>query len=135
MNVTSSLRAGLLAATLLLGCATPAGADAAHTIPGNHLYLTVTKGTPQSSDTRGTLLMCAPPQGHSRAAEACAQLATARGDIAAIPAARGYCPALEAPVAVHARGVWDGRSIEYRHTFPNACVLADRTGAVFALDT
>ncbi|MEV7073311.1 SSI family serine proteinase inhibitor [Streptomyces sp. NPDC093990] len=124
---------GLTAATaLLLAAAAPA---TARSFPGDdHLYLMVTTGDGRSSDTRGTLLLCDPPQGHGRAAEACAQLDAVDGHIDALPLADVYCPMLYAPVTVQARGQWDGRPVEYRQTFSNGCVMRARTGAVFALD-
>lgn len=133
------------AAVLLLAAAAPATAAAAalDRTPatagarsgGDYLYLMVTKGDGRSSDTRGTLLLCDPPQGHGRAAEACAQLDAVGGDIGALPPADVYCPMLYAPVTVQARGQWDGRPVEYRQTFTNGCVLGARTGAVFALES
>ncbi|MFE3852004.1 SSI family serine proteinase inhibitor [Streptomyces griseorubiginosus] len=127
-------RAGLTAtAALLLAAAAPAPAEARS--GGDYLYLLVTKGDSRSSDTRGTLLLCDPPQGHGRATEACAQLDAAGGDIGALPAADVYCPMVYAPVTVQARGQWGGRPVEYRQTFPNGCVMEARTGAVFALES
>jgi hypothetical protein len=120
------------AAALLLAAAAPATAGSP--ADGDHLYLMVTTGDGRSSDTRGTLLLCDPPQGHGRAAEACAQLDSADGDIDALPLADVYCPMLYAPVTVQARGQWNGRPVEYRRTFSNGCVMRARTGAVFALD-
>ena len=138
-------RAGLTAAaTLLLAAATPAAAAAAATpvspearSGGDYLYLMVTKGDSRSSGTRGTLLLCDPPHGHGhgRAAEACAQLDAAGGEISALPAADVYCPMLYAPVTVQARGQWHGRPVQYRQTFANGCVMEARTGAVFALES
>ncbi|MFF9622959.1 SSI family serine proteinase inhibitor [Streptomyces griseosporeus] len=101
---------------------------------GDWLYLTVTRGDARAGDTRGTLLLCAPPQGHARAAQACAELAAADGDIAALPLKDVYCPMVYAPVTVRAQGEWDGRPVRYTETFANGCVMAARTGAVFALD-
>jgi hypothetical protein len=125
--------AALTAATaLLLAAAAPAAAGSSP--GGDQLYLMVTTGDGRSSDTRGTLLLCDPPQGHGRAAEACAQLDSVGGDIDALPAADVYCPMLYAPVTVQARGQWNGRPVDYRQTFPNDCVMGARTGAVFALD-
>ncbi|MEU0968784.1 SSI family serine proteinase inhibitor [Streptomyces sp. NPDC005917] len=124
----------LLAAAALLA-AGPAQALSGATHGGDYLYLTVTKGDSRSSDTRGTLLLCDPPQGHSRAAEACTELDTVGGDIARIaPAKDAMCPMVYAPVTAQARGTWNGRPIEYRETFSNACEMAVRTGPVFALD-
>ncbi|SNX64753.1 subtilisin inhibitor-like [Streptomyces sp. TLI_55] len=129
-------RGALLAAAALLVAGTaPAQATAQHSRAGTWLYLTVTKGDARSSDTRGALLLCDPPQGHGRAAEACAELAAVDGDLAALPPRKGFCPMLYAPVTAHARGEWDGRPVEYTETFSNGCVMAGRTGSVFALDS
>ncbi|MFJ8781373.1 SSI family serine proteinase inhibitor [Streptomyces sp. NPDC102476] len=131
--VRRAARAGLtVMAVLLLAAAAPA-APAPST--GDHLFLTVTRGDGRSGDTRGTLLLCDPPQGHSRAAEACAQLAAVAGDIGSLPPADVFCPMLYAPVTAQADGEWNGRPVEYRETFPNGCVLGARTGAVFALES
>lgn len=124
---------GLTAATVLL-LAAAAPATAGSSARGDHLYLMVTTGDGRSSDTRGTLLLCDPPQGHSRAAEACAQLDSVGGDIDALPPAHVYCPMLYAPVTAQADGEWNGRPVEYHRTFSNGCVMRARTGAVFALD-
>ncbi|MET8942616.1 SSI family serine proteinase inhibitor [Streptomyces sp. NPDC004542] len=79
--------------------------------------------------------MCDPPQGHARAAEACAELKKAEGDIGAIPQKKNvFCPMVYAPVTVRARGEWHGRPVDFRETFSNACAMGARTGAVFALD-
>ncbi|AYC37783.1 SSI family serine proteinase inhibitor [Streptomyces griseorubiginosus] len=126
-------RTGLTAAAVLLAAAAPVSAG--DRSGGDYLYLTVTKGDSRSSDTRGTLLLCDPPQGHGRAAEACAQLDAADGDIGALPAADVLCPMLYAPVTVQARGQWNGRPVEYRQSFSNTCLMEARTGAVFALES
>jgi hypothetical protein len=122
------------AAALMLALAVPAEAAPQEAAPGDWLYLTVTTGDARAGDTRGTLLLCDPPQGHRRAAEACAQLDTAVGDVGAIRPAHAYCAMVYAPVTVHAHGVWHGRPVDYTETFSNGCVMGARTGAVFALD-
>ncbi|MGW2963085.1 SSI family serine proteinase inhibitor [Streptomyces sp. NPDC001220] len=122
----------LLAAAALLA-AGPAQAAPGAPLGGDYLYLTVTKGDGRSS---GTLLLCDPPEGHSRAAEACAELDTVGGDIARLtPVRNAMCPMVYAPVTAQARGQWNGRPIEYRETFSNSCGMAARTGPVFALDS
>ncbi|MET7687393.1 SSI family serine proteinase inhibitor [Streptomyces sp. NPDC005483] len=121
------------AAALLLAAAAPATAGSS--AGSDYLYLMVTTGDGRSSDTRGSLLLCDPPQGHGRAAEACAQLDSVGGDIDALPPAGVYCPMLYAPVTARARGQWNGRPVEYRQTFSNGCVMGARTGAVFALES
>ncbi|WUT06773.1 subtilase-type protease inhibitor [Streptomyces sp. NBC_00704] len=123
------------AALLLAVGAAPALAGSQDALPGNWLQLTVTRGDARSSDTRGTLLMCDPPQGHSRAAEACDVLARADGDVDAVPGdGERVCPLVYAPVTVRAQGRWNGRAVDYRHTFSNDCEREALTGAVFALD-
>lgn len=132
----TAVRGALLAAVALLATGqAPAQAAPGHTGQGNWLFLTVTRGDSRSSDTRGTLLLCDPPQGHAHAAEACAELDAAGGDIDAIPPRSVFCPMIYAPVTTHARGEWNGNPVDYTKTFSNACVMTARTGEVFALDT
>ncbi|MFG3020155.1 SSI family serine proteinase inhibitor [Streptomyces sp. NPDC048254] len=131
----TAVRGALLAAAVLLA-AGPAQAAPGTTDGGDYLYLTVAKGDSRSGDTPGTLLLCDPPQGHSRAAEACAELDTVGGDIARIaPIKDAMCPMVYAPVTAQAHGQWNGRPIEYHETFSNSCQMAARTGPVFALDS
>ncbi|MEV7286198.1 SSI family serine proteinase inhibitor [Streptomyces sp. NPDC093252] len=127
-------RGSLLAALLLAAAALPAQAAVQPALPGNWFYLTVTRGDTQSSDTRGTLLMCNPPQGHTHATAACEQLSSADGDIGNIPVDDTACPMLYAPVTAHARGQWSGRTVEFRQTYSNDCELRGSTGEVFTLD-
>ncbi|MQY38547.1 Subtilisin inhibitor [Streptomyces sp. RB17] len=130
------------AAGALLACAGLLGAGPAHAAPrsafptDNWLYLTVTPGkTAQGGDRHGTLLLCDPlPLGYARAAEACADLARADGDIARIPQKKVFCPMIYAPVTVRAHGQWNGRPVDYRETYSNTCAMEARTGAVFAVD-
>lgn len=132
-TTAKAVRGGLLAAAaLLVACAGPAEATAKG--PGDWLYLTVTRGDAHSGDTRGTLLLCDPPRGHARAAEACAELDATGGDPRAIPLRDSFCPMVYAPVTVRARGQWHGRPVDYTETFSNACAMTARTGSVFALD-
>ncbi|MGW0941227.1 SSI family serine proteinase inhibitor [Streptomyces sp. NPDC002623] len=123
------------AALLLATGAAPALAASHDALPGNWLQLTVVRGDARSSDSRGTLLMCDPPQGHSRAAEACDVLARADGDVGALTGdGSRICPLLYAPVTVKAQGQWNGRPVDYQRTFGNDCEREALTGAVFALD-
>ncbi|MFJ8106373.1 SSI family serine proteinase inhibitor [Streptomyces sp. NPDC096132] len=134
---TTSVRRALpaAAALLLAAGAAPARAASQDPVTGDWLQLSVTRDTSPTRDTHGTLLLCAPPEGHRRAAEACDQLATANGDLRAFPAAKDtICTLVYAPVTVRASGRWNGRPVEYAETFGNACEMKARTGAVFALD-
>jgi hypothetical protein len=133
-TITNALRGGLLAAALLTAGAAPAQASHQETFSGDWLYLTVTHGDARSGSTRGTLLLCDPPQGHTRAAEACDQLGAAGGDIDRIPAMAAICPMIHAPVTAYARGWWHGMPVHYTRTFANECEMATLTGTVFALD-
>ncbi|MGV9560334.1 SSI family serine proteinase inhibitor [Streptomyces sp. NPDC003522] len=131
-------------AALLLAAVAPVRASApAHDLPGDGFRLSVTTGDPRSGvpgsgtgsgDTRGTLLLCDPPRGHSHAVEACADLTAANGDIDAVAPRKAVCTLLYAPVTARASGRWRGRPVEYAKTFSNTCVMLARTGAVFALD-
>lgn len=128
-----TVRAGLLAALVLLACAAPARPDA----PGEDswLLLTVTQGETPSTARNGTMLRCDPPRGHRHAAEACADLTRANGHIPDIPPRENaICPMLYAPVTAQATGQWQGHPITYTHTFPNPCTMTAQTGAVFTLD-
>ena len=125
----------VLAAALALTALTAPAQAAQSALPGNWLQISVTKGDGHSSDTRGALLLCNDvPQGHARAAEACAQLRAAHGDIGAIPEREGFCNLVYAPVTASARGQWNGRPVQYQQTFGNKCEMDMKTGAVFALD-
>jgi hypothetical protein len=132
---THAVRNALLATAALLTLGvTPAQAAPQEAFPGNWLYLTLTTGDAHSSSIRGTLLLCDPPQGHSHAVEACAELATAGGDISRIPPKPDtICSMIYGPVTAVARGEWEGRQVTYSHTFSNSCVMGAETGAVFAL--
>ncbi|MDX3641674.1 SSI family serine proteinase inhibitor [Streptomyces sp. MB09-02B] len=130
---THAVRGCLLAALALLtlGASAP---DPTTAVQSDWLYVTLTRGDDaRSSDTRGTLLLCDPPQGHGRAAEACAELGRTDGDIARIPHRDTVCTEIYAPVRATAEGRWSGRQVTYEQTFANACVMSARTGAVFAL--
>ncbi|MFF9019086.1 SSI family serine proteinase inhibitor [Streptomyces eurythermus] len=125
--------AALLAVAALL-TAGPARAATREARADTWLYLTVTKGNARAGIPRGTLLRCDPPGPHARAAEACAELAAAGGDIGRIPAENVFCPMIYAPVTARALGRWNGRTIGFRETYTSACVMRARTRHVFAFD-
>ncbi|MGW7792239.1 SSI family serine proteinase inhibitor, partial [Streptomyces tricolor] len=56
------------------------------------------------------------------------------GHIARLPPPDTFCPMIFAPVTAHARGRWDGRTVDFRETYTSACVMRARTGSVFTLD-
>ncbi|MGV9427610.1 SSI family serine proteinase inhibitor [Streptomyces sp. NPDC003656] len=126
--------AGALAAALALLATSPASAAPRPALPGDWLHLTVSQGETLAPGARRALLLCDPPRGTAHAAEACAQLTAAGGDIGRIPPKDVFCTMLYAPVTAHASGFWHGHRVEYTHTFSNGCVMSAQTGAVFALD-
>jgi len=132
---TTFARGGLLAAAaaLVLGAAAP-HATAQRADSGNWLFVTVTQGDGRHGERPGRLLLCDPPQGHAKAAEACAQLDAVDGDIRRLERRDTYCPMVYAPVTARARGEWNGHPVDYRETFANGCGLKARTGAVFAVE-
>ncbi|WP_405823449.1 subtilase-type protease inhibitor [Streptomyces sp. NBC_01390] len=133
VGTARAVRGALLAVGLLVAGSAPAQAVTREDVRDNWLYVTVSRGEAGTGDTRSTLVLCDPPQGHAQAARACADLAAADGDIGRIPPRKTLCPMLYSPVTVHAQGEWNGRPREYDRTFSNGCELGARTGAVFAL--
>lgn len=129
--MTKTIRSALLAAAP--ASATPAHTAPPYAAPGNWLYLTVTTGESRAPVSRGTLLMCDTPQRNRRAAAACAQLRTVRGNIGRIPHRKVMCPMHYEPITASARGLWNGRVINYRKQFGNRCELEAKTGAVFTV--
>ncbi|GAA2385773.1 protease inhibitor [Streptomyces glaucosporus] len=130
-----------LAAACLAGAAGTATAAPAHPeglYAPSALVLTVGKGDDPATATveRAVVLRCSPAPGgdHPAPERACAELRSAGGDFASLVEAESdrVCPMVWEPVTVTADGTWDGRRVSYAHTFPNACVMADRAGAVFS---
>ncbi|WP_328888233.1 SSI family serine proteinase inhibitor [Streptomyces sp. NBC_00316] len=121
----ASLTAAALATPLLMSPTAHAAA------PDSGLFLTVSG----SDDTwiRGVLLECPAASGsnHPKAAEACAALDTAGGDLDGPTGDPRPCPHLYNPVTATAEGQYDGRPVSWQRTFANACVLAAVTGPVF----
>ncbi|MFC7863643.1 SSI family serine proteinase inhibitor [Streptomyces murinus] len=120
----------LLAAAGLLAAGPAQAAPHAH---GNRLHLAITRSGARADSGRSALLRCLPPHGHPYAAEACAELTAARGDIDRIPARKVFCPRIYSPVIATAHGRWNGRMVDFRRTYTNLCELRARTGSVFDL--
>jgi hypothetical protein len=98
---------------------------------GTSLVLTV---APQSGAPRTVSLECDPTGGsHPHAADACAVLSAAGGQIDQVPPKQGeMCPHLVAPVHATATGTYRSTPVSYDHTFNNECEMSRATGAVFA---
>ncbi|MFD3923907.1 subtilase-type protease inhibitor [Streptomyces sp. NPDC058595] len=101
------------------------------------LVLTVTDGADHKTGTvrRAVTLSCAPaPSGsHPDAVTACAELKknSAKFDAITTSATNRVCTKEWEPVTVTADGAWEGRRVNYAHTFSNSCALDGGRGTVF----
>jgi len=122
--------AALAAATIIMPItltAAPAAAD-----NDTELTLTIARGLDPLPADRRAHLSCFPPGGdHPRARAACSAIAESNGRLY-LQTGSAHCPGLWRPVTVAASGTWRGRSIYYRQTFPNACLLAGLKSPIFA---
>ncbi len=126
--MTAARRAATAAATLaaLAGAAVPAIAADGPT------RLTLSVSTPDHTFNRAATLACDPAGGyHPNAVEACDALTAADGGFEHPAAQTRYCSMIYAPVTATASGTWHGRTVYWSRQYPNACVLEQRTGAVF----
>ncbi|GAA3478605.1 SSI family serine proteinase inhibitor [Streptomyces yanii] len=121
----ASLAAAALATPLLL--APTAHADA----PGSTLFLTVSGS--ENTWIRGIGLQCPLTSWshHPKAAEACAALDEAGGDLDELPGNPHPCPLIHDPVTVTAQGTYNGAAVDWQRTYPNACVMEATAGPVF----
>lgn len=98
---------------------------------GSRLVLHTSAG---NSPERTVTLQCYPTGGtHPKAAQACADVTRAGGDLAQMPANANprACFMIYSPVTVTAQGQWHGQAVRYTKKFPNTCVMHDKTGSVF----
>lgn len=106
-------------------------------VPANHanadtwLVLTVADG---KTAVRSATLRCDPPGGTApKAAQACADLSRAGGEIGLRSRDQNpqACFMIYSPVTASAYGAWQGRRVRFTRRYPNACVLRSQTGSVF----
>ena len=118
------------------------------TIAAATLAATLLSAAPASAATRSDLtlsyqadagyaaavkLRCDPPRGvHPRKAQACRSLARAGGDPRRLRAAPLMCTMEYAPITAQVRGTWQGRKVNWSHTFGNRCVMHRTTGPLTA---
>ncbi|WP_327366010.1 SSI family serine proteinase inhibitor [Streptomyces sp. NBC_01217] len=126
------LRATLAAAALItLAAAAPAAADPfGDPMEDRGLFLTVSGS--DNTWIRGVRLLCpaAPGAHHPHAAAACAAIDEAGGDMDRLPGDPHLCTMELDPVTATATGTWNGRAVNWQHTFGNACELEAATGVV-----
>jgi hypothetical protein len=101
------------------------------------LVLTTGHGSDAATATpeRAVTLICAPTASgtHPAAAQACAELRGAGGDLDALtPRTDVWCTRLYDPVVVTVEGVWQGKRVSYERTFGNACMRDSYGASVFA---
>ena len=136
LGLSAALAAAFLAGTTATATAAPAEPDGLYA-PSN-LVLTIGEGEDPSLATvqRSAVLSCSPTSdgSHPEPGKACAELRSVDGDIASLVNTDndGVCPMIWDPIVVTAEGVWEGRKVSYAHTFPNACVMENSTGALFS---
>ncbi|MFE7789354.1 SSI family serine proteinase inhibitor [Streptomyces sp. NPDC057460] len=121
----ASLTAAALTAPLFMS--PTAHADS----PESILFLTVSGS--ENTWIRGVALQCpATSQGHHpKAAEVCAALDEAGGDFDRLPGDPHLCPLIHDPVTVTAKGMYDGDTVDWQRTYPNACAMEAAAGPVF----
>ncbi|GAA0491398.1 SSI family serine proteinase inhibitor [Streptomyces stramineus] len=116
------------AAAAVVGLAASA-ASAGETERGR-LFLSVSGS--HSTWIRGVQLHCPHTGGHHpHAAAACSQLGRAHGEPGAVAGDRHLCTREYDPVTATAEGEWNGRTLLWRKTYPNACALDSETGPLF----
>lgn len=110
----------------------PSSASASRSATRTVLLLTVAHGEDGAVVSRATVLTCAPAGGsHPAARQACGELTTVAGDVAALSDDSGNCILIYDPVTVTLRGLWQGQEKFFRATYPNSCVLHRQTRTVF----
>lgn len=121
----------VLAGGLLGGVAPASATPSAY----GDVVLTIHQGEDTSAPVRAEVeLWCDPDGGsHPDPAAACAALAAAGGDPAAISPTSGFCTAQYDPVTAVAQGYWSGggQTISFRKTYGNACELRHAKAALF----
>ncbi|MFJ3590749.1 subtilase-type protease inhibitor [Streptomyces sp. NBC_01259] len=126
MRLRAALTTVVLTALLPVGSAVPAVAA-----PDRGVLLTVSGSA--NTWIRGVVLHCppGPDDRHPDALGACAALDAAGGDFDALAGDPHPCTYEDDPVTVTAEGVRQGDAVDWRHTYPNACLMDAATGPVF----
>jgi len=122
--------AGLIAAVVTMSAS---AATATTVTAAQDTFLVL--GVQARGGDRFVTLRCDPAGGtHPHPESACRVLGEAGGDIAKIPGRPGtLCPSVYEPVTAIATGDYQGTRVMFRHSYPNRCDLARRTGPIFEL--
>ncbi|GAA0474888.1 subtilase-type protease inhibitor [Streptomyces stramineus] len=144
LGAALALGGGLIAAGTTVASAAPAPVPAAQTQATQSLYassalvLTIGKGANRSDSgvQRAVTLTCTPTASgtHPNVKGACAQLRAADGDFTKITTIKAdtVCTKEWNPTVVTAEGVWEGRRVNFEHTFANPCMTQAGKGLVFS---
>ncbi|GHH50180.1 SSI family serine proteinase inhibitor [Streptomyces candidus] len=111
--------------------ATDTTAATDHPVLRHGLLLTVSGAEDSSVRVVGLTCRPEPGGGHPSALDACDTLVRARGDFDALVGNRHACTKQYDPVTATAHGIWRGRTIHWKKTYGNACMLDAGTGALF----
>ncbi|MFJ3902890.1 SSI family serine proteinase inhibitor [Streptomyces sp. NPDC090025] len=143
MNKVITLLAGaaLLTGAALTGSAAtaatapaPAPASADPATKAGHVQLSVDHLVAGQHETSTLWLDCpgVKKPDHPHRDEACTDLDAADGDFDRLPGRPGTrCAAVQDPVSVTARGISEGRRVNWSHSYANPCEMYVATGEVF----
>lgn len=118
------------AVVCVVSCASAFLVSPASARPVTSLTLSL-RAEAEGSPVRVVTLTCSPNGGtHPHAAQACAALATVRGDAGALTS-DVMCTMVYEPVVGTLNGRWRGRSVTFEHTYSNWCAATCQTQDVF----
>jgi len=96
------------------------------------LILTYAAGETSRPERYAVLNCPATSRGLRERDEACVVVNGVKGDLTQLkPSQNTFCPMMFSPVTVTANGIWDGRYVDFKHTFGNACEMHSATGTIF----
>ncbi|WP_280267103.1 subtilase-type protease inhibitor [Nocardia wallacei] len=118
----------LIVSGVVLAGAALAAPGGAEPVVAAQVTLSVARGEAGAPAEREVTLSCEPRGGtHPNVDAACDALAAVDGDFDALPQdPHRMCTKIWDPVTITATGTWNGRAVDYTHTFGNNC---EREGA------
>ncbi|GAA2498130.1 subtilase-type protease inhibitor [Streptomyces gobitricini] len=132
-----------LATAGVLGPMTASGAAAEAAAPEPRLYapsalvLTVAQGedAATAAPLRAVTLTCTPTAGgtHPASQKACEELRSVEGKFHQLGDEENRpCIKIYDPVVVTAQGTWEGRRVNFEHTYANSCIMQVESSGVFS---